>query len=426
MIVLLLGSGGREHALAWAIKKSPRLEKLYAAPGSDAIAELAERVPLDPLDGKAVAEFCAKAGVSLVVIGPEAPLAAGVADVLRAAGVSVFGPGKAAAQLESSKAFAKDFMRRHRIPTARFATFTDAAKAKAALPEFGLPVVVKADGLAAGKGVRVCATLAEAQTALDDFMSRGALGEAGRRVVLEEALSGPEASWLGFCDGKNFLPLPPSQDHKRLKDGDLGPNTGGMGVFAPTPTVTPAVVKRIRAEIADQVLIGLAKDGLDFRGLLYIGLMLTRDGPKVIEFNARFGDPETQAVLPLLQEDVLSLLEKTAEGKLKSRAPRWKGASVCVVLASEGYPDKPATGRAISGLDDPALSQALVFHAGTKKEGNVWKTAGGRVLGITAVGETLEDARAKAYAAADKIRFEGLQLRRDICGQAAAPAGSRA
>ena len=416
MRVLLVGSGGREHALAWALRRSPRLKELFALPGSDAIAALARPVAGDPLDAEGVAGTCRELSVDLVVVGPEAPLAAGLGDALRARGIPVFGPGRAAARLESSKTFAKSFMERHGIPTARSASFGDPARAREASSRFGFPVVMKADGLAAGKGVRICRDAREAASAIEDFMTLGRLGDSGRTVVLEEFLHGTETTLMGFCDGRSFLALPPSSDHKRLLDGDLGPNTGGMGVLAPTPEATPGLLRRAEKEVVARVLAGLSADGLDYRGILYCGLMLTASGPRVLEFNARFGDPETQAVLPLLTGDLLDLLESSALGDLSGRSVTWKGASACVVLASQGYPDAPVTGRPIEGLDG-VPEDALVFHAGTRRDGSLWKTAGGRVLGVTGLGDSLEQARDRAYAAVGAIRFEGMQYRRDIASR---------
>ncbi len=413
MKVLLIGSGGREHALAWKISQSKHLTKLYAAPGSDAIGELAVRTDLDIKDHAAVTYFCREHSIDLVVIGPEAPLADGLSDALNDSGIPVFGPKRAAARLESSKAFAKDFLRRHAIPTARSSVFDDLGSARSALAGVNFPIVVKADGLAAGKGVRICRDAMEAETALKDYMSEGLLGDAGRRVLLEECLSGPETTIMGLCDGRRFLALPPSSDHKRLLDGDRGPNTGGMGVIAPTPYVDEEMSRRIRSEILDPVLRGLGKDGLEYRGALYCGLMLTADGPKVLEFNVRFGDPETQAVLPLLTCDLLTLLADAAKGELRATSLPYKGASVTVVLASEGYPANPVTGRTLTG-DFAAGDDCLIFHAGTVREGEGWKTKGGRVLGVTGLGKDLCHARRAAYSAAKRIRFEGAQYRQDI------------
>ncbi len=416
LTVLLLGSGGREHALAWKLAQSPRLKNLYALPGSDALSQWAQTIPGDPCDAEAVIAAASAAHAKLVVVGPEAPLAAGVADALRAEGVAVFGPGRAAARLESSKAFAKQFLRRHGVPTADYEAFSDAARARDAVRRAELPVVVKADGLASGKGVRVCQTREEALEAVADFMERDVLGDAGRTVVLESCLTGPEASVMLLCDGRDYRLLPAGRDHKRLKDNDLGPNTGGMGVLAPAP-IDPGAMTLIRARVLDPVIAGLREDGLDFRGLLYVGLMLSPQGPQVLEFNVRFGDPETQAVLPLLRSDLLDLCWACAQGDLRGRfVEQAPGACVSVTLASAGYPGKPETGRAISGLD-AASQDALVFHAGTRLEAGRWVSAGGRVLSVTAVGANLGQARDKAYAAASRIHFEGMQLRRDIASR---------
>ncbi|MBI3298690.1 MAG: phosphoribosylamine--glycine ligase [Elusimicrobia bacterium] len=415
MNVLLLGSGGREHALAWKLSQSPQLGKLYVAPGSDAIAQYAERLPIKALDVPGLIAACKEKSVGLVVIGPEDPLAAGVADALRAAGLMVFGPNKEAAQLESSKSFAKEFMTKHGVPTARWERHNSFEMAKAALRNFPDGVVVKADGLAAGKGVRVCHAPSTAEGALEEIMVKLAHGDAGSSVVLEELMEGPEVSLLGLCDGKRFLPLPPASDHKRLMDGDEGPNTGGMGVIAPSPYFSADMLPAVEKNIIAPILRGLAKDKLDFRGLLYIGLMMTPAGPRVLEFNCRFGDPETQAVLTLLDDDLLVLLERTACAQLPAQAPLWHGAAVTVVLASEGYPMHPVLGRPITGLAEAAARPGvLVFHAGTVREDGIWKTSGGRVLGVTGAGKDPAEARQRAYAAADLIEFEGVQLRRDI------------
>ncbi|MDE2293317.1 MAG: phosphoribosylamine--glycine ligase [Elusimicrobia bacterium] len=415
MNVLLLGSGGREHALAWRLRQSPLVEKLYCAPGSEAIAQEAERLDAKPTDAEALKKLCAERKVGLVVIGPEEPLAAGVADALREAGVLVFGPGRAAARLESSKTFAKEFMGRHKVPTARWESCRTAAEARAALAKFAGGVVVKADGLAAGKGVRVCADRDEAEAALDDIMVKRAHGEAGASVVLEERLEGPEVSLLGLCDGKRFLPLPPAADHKRLLDGDEGPNTGGMGVVAPSQFLSKKQLPAVLDAIVKPVLKGLAAEKLDYRGLLYFGLMMTAQGPKLLEFNCRFGDPETQSVLPLLDADLAALCEAAAKGELPSEPPLWHGAAVTVVVASEGYPAAPVAGRRITGLAEAASRPGvLVFHAGTAREEGIWRTTAGRVLGVTGVGKDVAEARQRAYAAAELIQFEGAQYRRDI------------
>jgi len=419
--VLILGSGGREHAIAWKCAQSPLLKKLFAAPGSDAIAELAECSPLDIADGAAVGAFCAKKKIDLVIVGPEVPLAHGVADALRTKGLKVFGPSQAAARLESSKAFSKEFMKRHGIPTARFEVFTDSQMARSAAEAKRLPLVLKADGLAAGKGVFVCKTTNEALGAVTELMDQHTLGTAGETVILEDCLTGPELSVLFFCDGKDYRLLPSSRDHKRLKDHDEGPNTGGMGVFAPAP-VDAALMQRIKTEVIERTLAGLKKDGLDYRGLLYAGLMLTPEGPKLLEYNCRFGDPETQALLPLLESDLVELALACAEGTLASVQVKTKpGACVCVTVASPGYPATAKKGLPISGLESLG-KDVLAFHAGTAKSAKTWTTNGGRVLGITATGADLAQARDKAYAAVKKISFDGMQYRTDIGARASVSA----
>jgi phosphoribosylamine--glycine ligase len=410
--VLLLGSGGREHAMAWTLAKSPRLSKLWAAPGSDGMGALAERVPLDPLDAKAVRAFCVEKGVELLVVGPEAPLAAGVADAVRAAGIPVFGPGHAGARLESSKAFAKDFMLRHKLPTAR-ARVGGAEEALAAVREFGGRCAVKADGLAAGKGVIVCTALPDAEAAVKTLAATG----AGSTLLVEELLTGPEISMMAVLDGKSYALLPASQDHKRLLDGDLGPNTGGMGALCPVP-LEPALLSQIRAEVFDRAISGMAKDGLDFRGVLYAGLMLTPDGPKVLEFNARLGDPEAQAVLPLLDADFLALCLACARGELRiDRVPARAGACVSVVIAAEGYPEAPKPGAALTPGAADGLDGVMVFHAGTKKDGGRWLAAGGRVLAVVGLGADLAAARERAYSAVPRVAGPALRWRKDVAAK---------
>ncbi|MBI4425373.1 MAG: phosphoribosylamine--glycine ligase [Elusimicrobia bacterium] len=423
MNVLVIGSGGREHALLWKLSQSPRAPRLFALPGSTAIGKLADCLTgADPLNPPAVVELCKEHAIDLVVIGPEAPLAAGLSDGLEAFGIAVFGPGHAAARLESSKAFAKDFMKRHGIPTAEFEVYDDPARAQDAAAELPLPLVVKADGLAAGKGVRVCRGREEALKAVQDFMLRGAVGEAGKRLVLERCLEGPEASVLAFVDGERWTLLPVARDHKRLLDGDGGPNTGGMGAYAPAPDVDAAALARIEREVLAPVLAGLKADRLKYRGLLYCGLMLTPQGPRVIEFNVRFGDPETQALLPLVENDLLDVLEACARGRL-DQAPLAvrRRASVCVALASEGYPEQPVTSRRIHGIEGAEMEpDVLVFHAGTRRSAEGWLTAGGRVLNVVATAPDLERARTRAYAAAARIHFDGVHYRKDIAAQAPA------
>ena len=418
MRVLVVGSGGREHALVWKIAQSPRVAAVLAAPGSDAMAELAtchSEVKASDLD--AVVALAQAERIDLVVVGPEDPLAAGLADRLRAIGVAVFGPSGAAAQLEASKAFAKEFMARHGIPTAAFQVFDDREAALAHVRERGGACVVKADGLAAGKGVYVCDGPGEAETALGEIMGERRFGEAGARVVIEDRLEGEEASYYALSDGTHVLTLAPAQDHKRALDGDRGENTGGMGAYAPAPVVTAAVEKRILEEVVHPAIRGMAADGHPYQGVLYVGLMIdARGAPQVIEFNVRFGDPETQPLMLGLEGDLVPLLDAAARGGLEQVAPvGFRDAAVCVVLASGGYPRAYETGKAISGLDAAAGEDVVVFHAGTKRGADGgFVTAGGRVLGVTARGASVGEARTRAYAAADRIAFAGCHRRRDI------------
>lgn len=421
MRILVIGSGGREHALVCKLSESKQKPKLFSLPGSTAIGRTAECLTgADPLNPPAVVELCKDQGIDLVVVGPEAPLAAGLVDGFEAFKIPVFGPARQAAKLESSKAFAKDFMRRHGVPTADFEIYDDPAKAADAAAELDLPLVVKADGLAGGKGVRVCRERREAIEAIQDFMVKGTLGEAGKRVVLERCLQGPEASLLVLIDGERYHMLPPCRDHKRLKERDEGPNTGGMGAYAPLPDLDAAMLERVRREIVEKTLAGIKADGLKFRGVLFFGLMLTPDGPHVLEFNVRFGDPETQTLLPLLDVDLAELAFACASGKMDAVALKPKAqASVCVVLASEGYPDKPVMGRRIHGIEAAEVAPGThVFHAGTRLSAEGWLTNGGRVLNVVAVGADLEKARTRAYAAATRIHFDGMQYRKDIAAKA--------
>lgn len=418
MKVLVVGQGGREHALCWALAQSPRVERVYCAPGNGGIAEVATCVPIKETDFAALAQFAQDAGIGLTVVGPEAPLAAGIVDFFRARGLPIFGPTRAAAQVESSKAFAKRIMKACGIPTADYAVFDDFGAALAYVREKGAPIVVKADGLAAGKGVTVARTVAEAEAALRRAMQEGAFGAAGSRVVIEEYLEGEELSLMAFVDGETVRPMVPAQDHKPVFDGDCGPNTGGMGAYSPVPQVDPAVIDAAVERILKPMAAALVREGCPFTGVLYAGLMVTADGPKVIEFNARFGDPETQVVLPRLETDLLEVLLAVVEGRLADVELAWRDeAALCVVLASGGYPNGYETGKAIAGLDqtDP---DALVFHAGTKRDGEALVTSGGRVLGVTALGATLADARAKAYANVARIRFDGMHCRTDIGSRA--------
>ena len=416
MNILVLGGGGREHAIAWALAKSPRTDSLYVAPGNGGTDGIAQNVPdLNPEDGQAVLAFVRENSIDFVVIGPEAPLVAGVADVLRAAGVPTFGPDAQGAQLEGSKTFSKKFMDANDIPTARYASFTDLEPALAYVRELGAPIVVKADGLALGKGVIVAQTVAEAQEAVRSMMDGRKFGQAGARVVVEECMTGPEVTVLAFCDGEHLVPMPSSQDHKRAFDGNQGPNTGGMGAISPSPNYTPEVARRCMEEIFLPTVAALKAEGRPFQGVLYFGLMLTPDGPKVVEYNARFGDPECQAVLSLLETDLLDIFLACRNGTLDRLNIRWKdGAACCLVLASGGYPGSYAKGLPITGLED-AGQQAVVFHAGTKlgDDGTVF-TNGGRVLGVTATGPDLNAAIDSAYAAAGHIHFQDMHFRTDI------------
>jgi phosphoribosylamine--glycine ligase len=415
MKLLVIGSGGREHALAWKLAQSPRVQKVFVAPGNGGTATEngLENVAITAFPE--LISFAKKEQIYLTVVGPEAPLAAGMVDAFQDAGLKIFGPVRAAAQLEASKDFAKQFMRRHGLPTAGYASFTGAADAKAHVEKHGAPIVVKADGLAAGKGVVVAATVAEAKAAIDLMLVDNRLGDAGARVIIEEFLDGEEASFIVMADGAHALPLATSQDHKRLKDGDRGPNTGGMGAYSPAPVVTPQLHARVMREIIQPAIAGMAKDGTPYTGFLYAGLMIDKAGnPKTLEFNCRLGDPEAQPILLRLKSDLFALVEHALNGTLDRAAADWdRRAALGVVLAAGGYPEEPRKGDAISGLPK-ANDDCRVFHAGTKLEGKKLVTSGGRVLCVTALGDSLKMARALAYEAAESIRFEGMQFRKDI------------
>lgn len=416
MNVLVLGSGGREHALAWAIAKSSRLDSLFVAPGNGGTATIAKNVPLDMNDADAVIGFARSENIDLVVVGPEAPLVAGVADAIRAAGIAVFGPGAQGARLEGSKSFSKEFMLAHGLPTARYKKCTSQDEAMDYLHEVGAPIVVKADGLAAGKGVVVAEDMEEAEEAVRDCFA-GDFGEAGSVVVIEEMLEGPECSMLAFLSEGKALAMPCAQDHKRAFDGDLGPNTGGMGVYSPVPCVTPELEAAMQ-EIMQNAAAATAKEFDDaYTGVLYGGFMLTAEGPKLLEFNARFGDPETQVIMPRLESDALEAFYMVATGKLDALDLRWTDqVAVCVVLASDGYPGSYEKGKVILGIEEAEeLDGVTVFHAGTAfNQDDELVTNGGRVLNVVALADTFEDARELAYEACDKINFEGKQYRHDI------------
>ena len=416
MRVLVVGSGGREHALAWAIAASPLADQVYCAPGNAGIAGDAECVPVATSDTAGLIAFCHKAAIDFVVVGPEAPLVAGLVDALEGAGIAAFGPSQAAAALEGSKGFLKDLCAREDIPTAAYRRFGDAAAAKAYIAAEGVPIVVKADGLAAGKGVTVAATLAEAHAAVDAALGEGRFGAAGTEIVVEECLRGDEASFFALVDGVNALPLIAAQDHKRVGDGDTGPNTGGMGAFSPTPLVTPAVEGAVMERIILPTVRAMQRDGRPFKGVLYAGLMLTEAGPKLLEYNVRFGDPECQVLMMRLRSDLLPALIATRDGILKEVDLRWYDeTAVCVVMAAKGYPDDPQRGSEIRGLDAAATdSEVKIFHAGTKRDGDRLLADGGRVLGVTTLGPDLAAARERAYGAVDKIQWPEGFCRRDI------------
>jgi phosphoribosylamine--glycine ligase len=420
MKVLVIGSGGREHALTWKISQSPRVNKIYCAPGSAAIGELAECVAIGPAQINKLADFAENQGIDLTVIGPELPLTLGVADLFEKRGLKVFGPNRAAAQLEGSKAFAKAILHESNIPTASFGTFTDATAAKHYVAEQSTPCVIKADGLAAGKGVLICTTRLDAEAAIDEMLVRKAFGKAGEKLVIEEFLDGEEASFMILTDGEHILPLASSQDHKRVFDNDHGPNTGGMGAYSPAPVVTPAVHKRILTEILNPLLVGLKRKGIAYRGVIYVGLMITKAGPKVLEFNARFGDPECQPIMMRLKSDLIPLLESTIEGRLDRIRPEWyEDAAVCVVLCAKGYPGSYDRGNEILGLDRlKHWEKGFVFHAGTAKDNGRWVTAGGRVLGVTARGTDIANAAQEVYRAVGEISWDGMHYRRDIARRA--------
>jgi phosphoribosylamine--glycine ligase len=420
MKVLVIGSGGREHALVWKISQSPFVKKIYSAPGSAAIAQLAECIAINPEEIERLAEFAGKEKIDLTVVGPELPLTLGIADLFESSHLRIFGPSKAAARLEGSKAFAKEILAANNIPTAAFGTFTDAASAKQFLARQKSPYVIKADGLAAGKGVLICASRTEAESAIDDILVGKAFGDAGDKVVIEEFLDGEEASFMALTDGEHLLPLASSQDHKRVFDNDEGPNTGGMGAYSPAPVVTQAMGNRIVQEILTPLLAGLKKQNIRYRGVIYVGLMIGGDGPKVLEFNARFGDPECQPIMMRLKSDLIPLLEATIDGRLEQVHAEWYGdPAVCVVLTANGYPGAYGKGDEIQGLEQlKNWPDGFVFHAGTTKEKDRWRTNGGRVLGVTARAKTIAAAVNEVYRAVGKISWDGMHYRTDIAQRA--------
>ncbi len=418
MRVLIVGGGGREHALAWRMAQSQDVEQVYVAPGNagTALERKLENLPIEVDEIDRLADFALDRGIGLTVVGPEAPLVAGIVDVFRQRGLPCFGPTRAAARLEGSKAFCKDFMARHKIPTAAYATFTDPKKAIAYVRGQGAPIVVKADGLAAGKGVVIAQTEDEAIDAIRSMMAEGAFGEAGRRVVVEEFLEGEEASFMVMADGEHILALATSQDHKPLLDGDRGPNTGGMGAYSPAPVVTPEVHQRVMAQVIEPTIEGLAEEGIPYTGFLYAGLMITSDGrPKVLEFNCRMGDPETQPIMMRLQSDLTQMCLAAVEGRLKGIIPEWDPRyALGVVMAAEGYPGSYRKGEVIAGLPAQESDDVKVFHAGTRLQDRRVLTAGGRVLCVCALGTTVTEAQTKAYTQVEKIRWPGVYYRRDI------------
>jgi phosphoribosylamine---glycine ligase len=413
--VLVVGGGGREHALVWKISQSPLVKQVFCAPGNAGIAEDAECLPLPTISSEAVIKLVKEHAIDMVVIGPEAPLVAGIVDDLQAERILAFGPSKAAAQLEGSKTYAKRFMQRHQIPTADFVVCGDVATAMQHANRWGGPAVVKADGLAAGKGVVVSNTLAETQAAIQSVLSGELVGKAGSQIVLEEVLAGEEVSFMVLTDGAVALPLAPTQDHKRVGDGDTGPNTGGMGAYCDDNIISGSLKQRVMEHIVYPTLRGMTAEGAPFRGVLYSGLMITAEGPKVLEYNVRFGDPEAQAILYRLESDLAEILLEIANGRLETPSLQWtEGASVCVVACSDGYPGNYTAGIPIHGLEAAEQIGAKVFHSGTVRRGSSIETAGGRVLGITSASADLASALSTAYAAAKKVQFEGMHLRSDI------------
>lgn len=414
MRVLIVGGGGREHAIAYKLAQNSRIEELYCAPGNGGIAKVAQCVDISATDIPNMVAFCREKGIDFVVVAPDDPLALGMVDALEAEGIRAFGPNKQAAQIEASKSFSKELMKKYNIPTAGYEVFDDYESARAYLETSQLPIVLKADGLALGKGVLICETRQQAMDGLKQIMLDKSFGDAGNRVVVEEYMEGPEVSILTFCDGKTIVPMKSAQDHKRAYDGDQGLNTGGMGTFAPSPKYTGEIQQEVEEKIIKATLDALNSEGITFKGVIFFGLMLTKDGPKVLEYNARFGDPETQSVLMLLKTDLLDIFEAVVDERLEELNIQWEEdkSAVCVVMASGGYPESYPKGLPITGLED--VSGAVVFHAGTKQQDGQILTNGGRVLGVTAVGKDIQKAREIAYANVAKIQFDGAHFRRDI------------
>ena len=417
MNVLVIGGGGREHALVWKLSKSPTVDKIYCAPGNGGIASEAICVSIDILDFAGLIDFAKKNNIALTIVGPEVPLTEGIVDAFEKEGLAIFGPSKVAAELEGSKAFAKDFMKKYNIPTAEYETFVDAHKAKEYIKKLGAPCVVKADGLAAGKGVIIATTEAEAIQAIDEMMGDKKFGDAGSQVVIEEFLEGEEVSLLALTDGTTVVSMLPAQDHKRIFDNDQGPNTGGMGAYAPAPLCDAAMLKWVQENILQPTVDGMKKEGRLFKGVLYAGLMVTKKGPKVLEFNVRFGDPETQPILFLLENDLVAICNSVINETLDQIDLKWyQGYAVCVVIASAGYPDAYQKGKPITIGEVSELTK--IFHAGTKIDNGQLVTSGGRVLGVTSKGETVVKAIENAYSSIDKVEFTGMQYRKDIGSRA--------
>ncbi|MFT4577680.1 MAG: phosphoribosylamine--glycine ligase [Nitrospinales bacterium] len=416
MQVLVIGGGGREHALVWKIKQSPRVEKIFCAPGNAGTAEIAENIPIAADDIKGLLEFALEKGIGLTVVGPEQPLVKGIVDQFEEKGLRIFGPNARAAELEGSKSFSKDIMKKYGLPTAEYKTFNSADSAAKYIENKNCPLVVKADGLAAGKGVLLCQTVDEALAAVDSIMGKRSFGEAGDQIVVEEFLEGEEVSVLAFSDGQTVLLMDSAQDHKAAYDGDKGPNTGGMGAYSPAPIFTETMRQKVRDKIMLPMVRAMQQEGRPYKGILYAGLMLTKTGPQILEFNARFGDPETQPLLVRMDSDIIPIFEACIDGTLDECPLQWKSeSSVCVVMAAKGYPDSYEKGKSISGLKDAnALPGVVVFHAGTKEQDGEVLTQGGRVLGVTAIGEDTATAISRAYNAIEKIEWDGIHYRKDI------------